>query len=89
MDCKKRQMKHAWCNVMYYPGVSGRSGENHDFCQDSLSLGLNLKAGTTPSLSIGSRSYTARSGCCEYSANVERRDVLTTVTHGRLGHALI
>ena len=43
---------------MYYPGVSGRSEANHDFCQDSLSIGLNVKEGTTPSHSIGSRRYT-------------------------------
>jgi len=58
VDCKKRGMKQAWCNVMCYTGVSGREEANHDFCQGSLSLGLNLKAGTTPSTSTGSKLYT-------------------------------
>jgi len=70
-------MKQAWCNVMCYPGVPGRSEANHDFCQDSLSIGLNLKARTTPppKLVADDKHLSARSGCCDYSANVERRDV--------------
>jgi len=62
VDCKKSRMKQAWCNVMYYLGVSGMYEANQDFCQDSLSLGLNLKAGTTCFPSTGSRRYTLFSG---------------------------
>jgi hypothetical protein len=88
---KKRRMKQAWCNVMYCLGVSGRSEASHNFCQDSLSLGLNLKAGITPSPSTGSRRYTLVSENwllrLYWECWASRR--VATETHGRLGHGLI